>query len=208
MTTTLLIARHGNTFGPTDTVTRVGITDLPLVESGIKQAQLLGNYLKNHDLVPDVIFTSQLKRAIQTASEAQAAMNTHLPMESLSIFNEIDYGPDENLPESQVVARIGEKALHAWETEGTVPNGWKVNPADLIKNWQDFAGMLKKHHPGKKCLLVTSNGIARFSPYLTGDFKKFCTQFNIKLSTGAFSILENQSDSKLWQCQHWNIKPS
>lgn len=207
MITTLLIARHGNTFGPHDVVTRVGITDLPLVESGIKQAHLLGNYLRNHHLLPDVIFTSQLKRAIQTAEEAQIAMGTHIPIETLSIFNEIDYGPDENMPESQVIARVGESALKAWEAEGIVPAGWKVNSADIIKNWQNFANILRKSYAGKKCLIVTSNGIARFSPYLTGDFKKFCTQFNIKISTGAFSILENSSNSELWQCQNWNIKP-
>lgn len=44
---TLIIARHGNTFGPDDTPTRVGArTDLPLVESGIQQARLLGTHLR------------------------------------------------------------------------------------------------------------------------------------------------------------------
>ena len=39
----LILARHGNTFGPQDKVTWVGSTnDLPLVEEGLAQAQRFG----------------------------------------------------------------------------------------------------------------------------------------------------------------------
>src|SRR5581483_3833292 len=58
--TTLIIARHGNTFSLGETVTRVGITDLPLVESGLKQGLQLGTYLRANHLLPDIIFTSKL----------------------------------------------------------------------------------------------------------------------------------------------------
>ncbi|MFI4963584.1 MAG: histidine phosphatase family protein, partial [Legionellales bacterium] len=109
--TRLLIARHGNTFGSGDTVRRVGTTDLPLVESGLEQGRKLGAYLKQNNLTPDSIFTSTLKRAIQTAEQVQSVMHTNVPIEALSIFNEIDYGPDENQPENRVIERIGIDAL-------------------------------------------------------------------------------------------------
>jgi probable phosphoglycerate mutase len=206
--TRLLIARHGNTFGPGNVVTRVGTTDLPLVESGLKQGRLLGAYLKQHHLIPDVIFTSQLQRAMQTAEQAQQTMQTQLPIEALSIFNEIDYGPDENQPEDKVVARIGTDALKAWETTAKVPNGWKVDPQEIINHWQDFAEQLIQKHAGKTILVVTSNGIARFAPYLTGDFAAFSAQHNIKISTGALCIFENVSLSQTWSCVQWNVKPT
>src|SRR5579862_7485718 len=104
--TCLLIARHGNTFGPGDTVRRVGITDLPLSDSGLQQGRNLGVYLRQNQLIPDVIFTSTLKRTLQTAEQAQLTMQTHVPVHPLMIFNEIDYGPDENQPEEYVVARV------------------------------------------------------------------------------------------------------
>jgi 2,3-bisphosphoglycerate-dependent phosphoglycerate mutase len=208
ITTRLLIARHGNTFGPGDLVTRVGTTDLPLVEKGLMQGRALGAYLQQHNLIPDVIFTSKLQRAIQTAEEAQAVIQTHLPIETLSIFNEIDYGPDENQPEEKVIARVGAEALAAWESKATVPNGWKVDPEEIIKNWQEFSRGLTKKYAGKIILVVTSNGIARFSPYLTGDFSAFSAAHNIKISTGALCIFENTSPTDLWHCQQWNIKPS
>jgi probable phosphoglycerate mutase len=207
MKTKLLIARHGNTFSPDAVVRRVGITDLPLVESGLHQGHLLGLYLKQNNLIPQVIFTSQLKRTIQTAEQAQNALGIHLPIKSLSLFNEIDYGPDENQPEEQVLARIGKEALHAWETQAQVPKGWNVRPKDLIKNWMDFCSRILSEYTGQTCLVITSNGIARFAPYLTGDFEQFKTQYPLKLATGALSIFEHQESSKIWECVGWNIKP-
>lgn len=207
MTTRLLIVRHGNTFEPSDTVRRVGITDLPLVEMGLIQAQRIGAYLKKNDLIPDVIFTSELKRAIQTAEQAQKLMQTHLPIETLSIFNEIDYGPDENQPEDTVLARIGVEALAAWEKQAIVPNGWKVDPLEIIQNWQSFSDQITRDYAGKTVLVVTSNGIARFAPYLTGDFTAFTAQRNIKISTGALCIFEKKTSSDAWHCLQWNIKP-
>lgn len=207
MKTRLLIARHGNTFGPNDQVTRVGTTDLPLVESGLQQGYRLGTYLKQHQLLPKVIFTSQLQRAIQTAEQAQSAMQTSLPIHPLAIFNEIDYGPDENQPEEQVVARIGKTALAAWETEARVPAGWNVDPQEIIRNWQTFANQLIQEHAGKTILVITSNGIARFAPYLTDDFVAFRAQHSIKISTGAVCIFEKIPTRGPWTCIAWNIKP-
>lgn len=207
MSIQLIIARHGNTFAPGDIVTRVGITDLPLVETGLLQGKKLGAHLKQHGLIPDVIFTSQLKRTLQTAEQAQMTMQTHLPLQSLSIFNEIDYGVDENQPEDKVIARIGKEALTAWEKEAIVPNGWKVDPNAIIQNWKTFSDLLKKEHDNKTVLAVTSNGIARFAPYLTGDFNAFCAQHNIKIATGAFCLFELSNDSHHWHCLSWNVKP-
>lgn len=207
MTTRLLIARHGNTFAPGETVRRVGTTDLALAESGLLQGYALGAYLKQEQLIPDVIFTSTLLRTIQTAEQAQKAMCTHLPMENLSIFNELDYGPDENQPEEQVIARLGKEALAAWETQARVPHGWHVSPMEIITNWQHFAEQLRQQYQGKTCLVITSNGIARFAPYLTGNFAAFSAQYPIKIATGALCIFTNEKASTTWNCLEWNVRP-
>lgn len=206
--TRLIIARHGNTFGPQDVVTRVGRTDLPLVESGLEQGRMIGRYLKSVQLVPDMIFTSHLQRTVQTADQAQAEMGTSLTLKSLSIFNEIDYGPDENKPEHEVVARLGKPALEKWDAEGIVPESWKVDPESIIAHWKAFAAQFLQDHAGKTALVVTSNGIARFAPYLTGDFSAFRAAHAIKISTGALCIFENNGASDAWGCAAWNLKPS
>lgn len=207
MSTRLIVARHGNTFGPEDVVRRVGITDLPLVDSGLQQGYRLGAYLKINHLIPDVIFTSTLKRTIQTAEQAQKAMQTRLEFQKLSIFNEIDYGPDENQPEENVLARLGRDALIAWEKKAKVPSGWQVEPQEIIQHWHDFSAQLLREHVGKTILVVTSNGIARFAPYLTGDFSRFCEAYTIKLSTGALGVFEYSTSLLAWSCLQWNVKP-
>ncbi len=208
MPVTLLIARHGNTFAPGDIIRRIGLSDLPLVDSGVQQGYSLGNYLKKTQRIPDRIFTSNLQRTTQTALAAQEAMQTQLPVQALSMFNEIDYGPDENQPEQDVVARIGSAALAAWDFNGQVPNGWRVNPNDIIQNWHSFADRLQSEYPNQTILVITSNGIARFAPYLTGDFTAFAALHGIKLATGAVSIFQPSVISSHWDCLHWNIRPS
>jgi 2,3-bisphosphoglycerate-dependent phosphoglycerate mutase len=202
--TRLVIARHGNTFSPGDIVTRVGKTDLPLVASGLEQGRLMGRYLKREGLVPDALFTSSLKRTRQTAEQAQTEMGTALPLRPLTIFDEIDYGPDENRPEEEVIARLGAAALQAWDRDGVVPDGWKVDPASIIENWMGFAAQVAQDYAEKTVLVVTSNGIARFAPYLTGDFQAFISSHSIKISTGALCVFEYAG---VWNCTAWNLKP-
>lgn len=204
--TTLIIARHGNTFGPKDTPTRVGArTDLPLVEKGREQARKLGEYIKENNMIPDVVYSSNLQRTIETATIAIHKSGISNPVYQLDIFNEIDYGPDENKIESDVIARIGEEAIKAWDKNAVVPDGWAVDPDQIIKNWTGFAKHITEHDNDETILVVTSNGIARFAPYITGNYEAFRRQYNIKLSTGALGILEFKNSA--WHVKDWNIKP-
>ncbi len=205
--TTILIARHGNTFGPNDTPTRVGgRTDLPLVESGLEQGLKLGAYLKQHNLAPVKIFTSHLKRTQQTAEKIVEALGQNVPMEQSALFNEIDYGPDENLTEDKVIARIGEQAIKDWDQKCIVPPGWKVDPVALAIGWQEFAAKALTEHKGQIVLVVTSNGIARFAPVLTGDMEKFNREYKPKISTGALCHFE-MGDGPHWDVLGWNVRP-
>lgn len=207
-TTTLIIARHGNTFAPDETPRRVGArTDLPLVPSGHEQARKLGRYLHDHNLVPAQIFTSKLQRTRQTAEIASIEMGVSIPLKASDIFNEIDYGFDENRPEDQVIARIGEEALKFWEQDAVMPEGWSPNPREIRQNWLDFAANLLRQHEGEKTLVVTSNGIARFAFHLTPDWTETISTHGLKLSTGALGILTRKKDAGHWTVAGWNIRP-
>ncbi len=202
--TTLIIARHGNTFGPEDTPTRVGgRTDIPLVEKGRRQAKAIGTYLKENNLTPDIAYSATLKRTKETADLALLSAEVTIPIETLDIFDEIDYGPDENQTEEIVIQRIGKEAIEQWDKNATVPDGWKVNPDEIIKNWHRFAQNISEQN--QTVLVVTSNGIARFAPHITGDFDSFAKQHTIKLKTGAIGIL-TFSQGK-WRVTDWNIVP-
>ena len=207
MTTRLIIARHGNTFGPGDTPTRVGRrTDLPLVASGEAQAKHIGDYLRRRQLVPDRVFTAPLKRSYDTARLAVEALGRDLSITIDARFNEIDYGPDENQPESAVVARIGEQALRDWNDHAKVPPGWLVDPKAIIDDWLAFGDMCRQSFSGQTVLVVTSNGIARFAPHLTGDFEGFRLRHGIKIATGALCFLHVQGSQ--WLVEEWNVRPT
>lgn len=206
--TTLIIARHGNTFSPGEEPRRVGLhSDLPLVESGQEQAVKLGAYLKAHSLLPDFIFTSSLQRTRQTAILAAHEMGIAVPEQALDIFNEIDYGTDENKPEAAVKERIGEQALADWEKKGVMPDGWTPSAETIKKNWQGFADSLFETRRGSRTLIVTSNGIARFALNLTGKWDEMRETHGLKLATGAFSVLTRRDDSAGWVVVGWNIRP-
>lgn len=199
MTTRFIIARHGNTFNKGETPTRVGArTDLPLVQSGLEQGQRLGKYLREHNLWPDAVYAAPLKRTMQTASAA--GFENVKPLEA---FREIDYGPDENKTEEAVIARIGAAAIEAWNKDATVPSGWQVDVPGIIKTWVDFADSLKGSN--KTTLVVSSNGIIRFAPYITGDFASFAATHDIKVGTGCLCVFEEQDGR--FVCTAWNVKP-
>ena len=163
-------------------------------------------YLQNGRVVstPEITYSSQLKRTIETAEIALKQTNFPQPVFPLDIFNEIDYGVDENQTEDKVIARIGEQAIKDWDAHATVPEGWKFNPDECIENWKGFAAHIISDEQDV-ILVVTSNGIARFAPHLTDDFDGFADNHKIKLSTGALGILEF-TDNK-WVIKDWNVKP-
>lgn len=204
--TTLIIARHGNTFEKSETPRRVGArTDLPLVESGRAQARALGQWLKTNGLYPEAIYSSQLQRTIETAQLALNEAGYKEPVFPLAIFNEIDYGPDENKTEDELIARIGASALKDWDENGIVPDGWNFDPAKCIEDWKNFARYIVEDE--QDCVMVvTSNGIARFAPHITEDFEAFRVKHPLKISTGAVCVLKFENGR--WAVQDWNIKPT
>jgi probable phosphoglycerate mutase len=194
----LYIVRHGNTFDKGDVVTRVGgRTDLPLSVSGKAQATALAQHLK------DVRFatarTGPLKRTRETAAAILAAQAEAPELTTALFLREIDYGPDENRPEDEVVARIGKAALEAWERESIPPPGWRVDPAALVGNWQELFSKLAGE-PGAH-LIVTSNGIARFALAAAGEIRA-----DAKLGTGAYGIVEISGGEAAIPA--WNVRPA
>lgn len=201
MTATLIIARHGNTFTPDQTPTRVGArTDLPLVERGEDQALRLGHHLKSQKLIPDMVFTSNLRRTIDTARLACVAMMCSAPNTPLSFLNEIDYGVDENKAEPDVIAKHGELALKRWDDLGEMPEGWSPRPDTIIDSWKFFLDGCVKEYQNKKILVITSNGIARFAL----NHAENGHTVPLKLSTGSYGILKYDGN---WSVTDWNIKP-
>lgn len=216
---TLIIARHGNTFRPGEVPTRVGArTDLPLTEE--ERARGIGRFLAVHGLIPTKILAAPLQRTLQTAQLAAEELGYPCPVQTDTRLTEIDYGPDENRTEKEVIQRLGRlaaqapeslsaeeiealgtRAVEMWNTHAVVPSGWSVDPAALAAAWQDIADSVSE---GQTLLCVSSNGTIRFAPVITGDYAGFCRSHAIKIPTGGICIFTAEP-GKPWVCTAWGL---
>ena len=198
MASRIIVVRHGNTFDKGDVVTRVGgRTDLPLSVSGRAQAEALARHFAATTFA--TARSGPLKRTRETAAAILAAHANPPELTTDLFLREIDYGPDENRPEEEVIARIGKAALDAWERDFLPPPGWRVDPAAIIGNWQQLFAELRDL-PGDH-LIVTSNGIARFA--LTAAESR---GLEGKLATGAWGEILFAGDEQMVAC--WNMRPN
>ncbi len=197
----LFAVRHGNTFDPGDTVLRAGArTDLPLSVSGKAQAAALARHFAPTRFAAAAC--SPLLRTRETARAILAARTGAPALIVLPFLTEIDYGPDEGRPETEVVARLGEAALEAWDRDAILPPGWLADPDALREGWTALLRRAAQLPADAAVLVVTSNGIARF---LTDVVDAVPEGLGRKLKTGAFGeVLCTATDSRI---SAWNIRP-
>ncbi|MBQ4328523.1 MAG: histidine phosphatase family protein [Lentisphaeria bacterium] len=225
--TRLIVVRHGNTFNSGDIICRVGsATDIPLTETGMKQAYAAGEMIAELGFVPEVIFHAPLQRTCQSAVGVAASF-PEVKLEEAEFLSELDYGNDDGKPEDEVVLRIGivensaaitpdttidelraagKAALKKWDSEAVLPKAWYFlaeRAGELEKQWQDFAAVVLEKYHGKTVVAVTSNGIARFSKAILPEGVNL--DGSLKLATGAFGIYEY--NGRHWESTQWNLRP-
>lgn len=202
---TVFVVRHGNTFDKGDIVTRVGgRTDLPLSSSGTEQAGTLGRHFRDKGLRFDTAYCSTLRRAQKTAEIILRCTESGVGLSPQPFLTEVDYGPDENKPEPDVIARIGEHALSVWEREAVPPAGWIVDIEGIIKGWTDLFARASSLPPDVNVLAVTSNGVARFITRVPG-FRNSYPIDSLKLRTAAYArLMCTPSATELTQ---WDLRP-
>ncbi len=197
----VIICRHGNTFDKGDVVTRVGgRTDLPLSVSGRAQAEALAEHFSGTRF--SAAYCSSLQRTRATAEAILARSDAPPELKVLKFLTEIDYGPDENKPEDQVLARIGAAALDQWDALGIPPHGWRIDMTAIHKGWRGLLAEAKEMGRDATLLVVTSNGIARFLPDVVNEVPD---TLEPKLKTGAWGEVEAGATSRI---AAWNRRPA
>ena len=161
--TTIYIIRHGETESNLRHAC-VGHKDVPLNETGYKQAEELAHRLKNAKL--DAAYSSPLNRAIETA---KPLMKMGVPVTMNFALIERDYGKWDDMTFEEIETQNPEE-YKKWMSDFT---GYSVPEGESSKEVQKRVGAFMKKiidsHRGQRIAVVTHLGTARhILSYLLG----------------------------------------
>lgn len=107
MTGTLALLRHGESTANQAGIF-TGLLDVQLTARGIQQARQAGLLLRTHRVMPDLIFTSTLQRAVHTADLVRDTLGTGAPTTAMWEFNERNYGALTGRTKAEARAELGD----------------------------------------------------------------------------------------------------
>ncbi|MDR1512263.1 MAG: phosphoglyceromutase [Propionibacteriaceae bacterium] len=121
MNAQLILLRHGESeWNATNQFT--GWVDVDINAKGVAEATRAAALLAQEDLLPDVVHTSVLRRAIHTAELALAGCDRHwIPVRRSWRLNERHYGALQGKNKAQTLAEFGEEQFMLWRRSYDVP---------------------------------------------------------------------------------------
>ncbi|WP_207891585.1 phosphoglyceromutase [Nocardioides jejuensis] len=121
MTYTLVLLRHGESEWNALNLS-TGWVDVPLTEKGFGEAVNGGQLLADAGVLPDVVHTSLLRRAITTAAVALDKAERHwIPVKRDWRLNERHYGALQGKNKSETLQKFGEEQFQLWRRSYDVP---------------------------------------------------------------------------------------
>ena len=118
---TLVLLRHGESTWNSEGLF-TGWVDVGLSETGAREATAGGRLLREAGLRPDIVHTSVLTRAIQTANLALEEANLlWLPVTRSWRLNERHYGALQGKNKAQTRQEFGEEQFMLWRRSYDVP---------------------------------------------------------------------------------------
>jgi len=118
---TLILLRHGQSdWNQKNLFT--GWVDVRLSDQGVVEARRAGELLSEAGMAPDILYTSLLTRAIQTANLAlEVADRLWIPVKRSWRLNERHYGALQGLDKADTLAKYGEEQFMQWRRSFDVP---------------------------------------------------------------------------------------
>jgi len=141
-----------------------GWHDVPLSETGVAEAKEAGHVMSQAGLQPDILHTSVLVRAIQTAEIALGEMRrTWIPVRRSWRLNERHYGALQGLNKKETSERYGADQVKLWR------RSYDVRPPELDADDERHPGRDPRYAqlppellPSAECL---KDVVARMLPY-------------------------------------------
>ncbi|RNI23803.1 phosphoglyceromutase [Flexivirga caeni] len=162
MTYTLVLLRHGESAWNAENLF-TGWVDVPLSDKGRAEAVHGGELIADGGVLPDVVHTSLLRRAITTAALALDTADRHwIPVRRSWRLNERHYGALQGKDKKATLEAYGEEQFMTWRRSFDVP----PPPIDAGSEYSQDGDLryadLGDQMPRTECL---KDVIARFLPY-------------------------------------------
>ena len=163
MTGTLVLLRHGESeWNAANRFT--GWVDVALSEKGLAESVRAGELLAEHELLPDLLHTSLLRRAISTAQDALAACSREwIPVRRSWRLNERHYGDLQGKNKSQIREEYGDEQFMIWRRSYDTPPPKIAADAEFSQAHDPrYAGLPPEVVPRSECL---KDVVERLLPY-------------------------------------------
>src|SRR6201990_3710336 len=163
MTYTLVLLRHGESDWNAKNLF-TGWVDVPLTEKGRAEASRGGELIAEAGVLPDVLHTSVLRRAITTAHLALDACDRHwIPVRRSWRLNERHYGALQGKDKKATLEEYGEEQFMLWRRSYDTP----PPPIEDDNEWSQtgspaYADLADEILPRTECL---ADVVARMLPY-------------------------------------------
>lgn len=159
---TLILLRHGESEWNAKNLF-TGWVDVSLSQKGVEEAKRGGQLLKEKKLLPDIVHTSLLRRAIDTS---QLALDTcdrmWIPVRRSWRLNERHYGALQGKDKKETLAQYGEEQFKLWRRSYDVPPP-PIDDADPYSQANDPRyAEIGSSVPKTECL---KDVVARMLPY-------------------------------------------
>jgi 2,3-bisphosphoglycerate-dependent phosphoglycerate mutase len=160
---TVILLRHGESvWNQMNLFT--GWVDVDLNEKGREEALLGGQLLRERGVLPDIVHTSVLRRAINTANIALDAADRHwIPVRRDWRLNERHYGALQGLDKAATREKYGDEQFMLWRRSYDIP----PPPIEVGSEYDqsDDPRYVGTEVPRTECL---KDVIERFMPYWEG----------------------------------------
>jgi 2,3-bisphosphoglycerate-dependent phosphoglycerate mutase len=160
---TLVLLRHGESEWNAKNLF-TGWVDVDLTDKGETEARRGGALLRELDLLPDVLHTSVLRRAIRTSELALGeAGRSWIPVRRSWRLNERHYGALQGKNKKQTLEEYGEEQFMLWRRSYDVPPP-PIDPGDEWAQTGDprYAALPPELMPRTECL---KDVLVRTLPY-------------------------------------------
>ncbi|MFM1916494.1 MAG: hypothetical protein RJB01_9 [Actinomycetota bacterium] len=160
---TLILLRHGESEWNAKNLF-TGWVDVDLNDKGRAEAKRGGELLREADLLPDIVHTSLLTRAIKTSQIAlEEAGRLWIPVRRNWRLNERHYGALQGKNKAQTLEEFGEEPFMLWRRSYDVPPP-PIDPDSEFAQTNDprYAFLPPEARPRTECL---ADVVTRLIPY-------------------------------------------